>query len=98
MVMVNDSGIDAGAMQPKGLEKQLRVQEIALENKLPYVQLVESAGANLLAYRVEEFVQGRQSVSQSGSNVGRRATVVTITTDPRRPVAPIKPGCPTTSS
>jgi len=29
------------------------VQELALENKLPYVQLVESAGANLLRYRVE---------------------------------------------
>jgi geranyl-CoA carboxylase beta subunit len=58
MVFVNDSGIDAGALQPRGLDKQLRVQEIALENKLPYVQLVESAGANLLAYRVEEFVRG----------------------------------------
>jgi geranyl-CoA carboxylase beta subunit len=58
MVFVNDSGIDAGALQPRGLDKQLRVQEIALENKLPYVQLVESAGANLLAYRVEDFVRG----------------------------------------
>ena len=58
MVFVNDSGIDAGALQPRGLDKQLRAQEIALENKLPYIQLVESAGANLLAYRVEEFVRG----------------------------------------
>ena len=58
MVCVSDAGIDAGALQPMGLNKQLRMQEIALENKLPYVQLVESAGANLLAYRVEEFVHG----------------------------------------
>jgi geranyl-CoA carboxylase beta subunit len=58
MVFVNDSGIDAGALQPRGLDKQLRIQEISLENKLPYVQLVESAGANLLAYRVEEFIRG----------------------------------------
>ncbi|MBU3671979.1 MAG: acyl-CoA carboxylase subunit beta [Sinobacteraceae bacterium] len=58
MVAVNDSGIDAGALQPRGLDKQLRAQELALENKLPYVQLVESAGANLLSYRVEEFVHG----------------------------------------
>jgi geranyl-CoA carboxylase beta subunit len=58
LVFVNDSGIDAGALQPRGLDKQLRAQEIALENKLPYVQLVESAGANLLAYRVDEFVRG----------------------------------------
>ena len=52
MVSANDSGIDAGALQPYGLDKTLRVQEMALENKLPYVQLVESAGANLLRYRV----------------------------------------------
>jgi len=58
VVAVSDSGIDAGALQPRGLDKQLRAQEIALENKLPYVQLVESAGANLMSYRVEEFVHG----------------------------------------
>jgi geranyl-CoA carboxylase beta subunit len=58
MISASDSGIAAGALQPMGLDKQLRVQEIALENKLPYIQLVESAGANLMAYRVEEFVQG----------------------------------------
>ncbi|MFX6857668.1 carboxyl transferase domain-containing protein, partial [Acinetobacter baumannii] len=58
MVSANDAGIDAGALQPYGLDKTLRVQELALENKLPYVQLVESAGANLLRYRVEDFVRG----------------------------------------
>ncbi|AVS86518.1 acetyl-CoA carboxylase carboxyltransferase subunit [Paracidovorax avenae] len=58
MVVASDSGIDAGALQPMGLDKQLRIQEIALDNKLPYVQLVESAGANLMQYRVEEFVRG----------------------------------------
>jgi geranyl-CoA carboxylase beta subunit len=34
------------------------MQELALENKLPYIQLVESAGANLMTYKVEEFVTG----------------------------------------
>ena len=58
MVSASDSGIDAGALQPMGLDKKLRVQELALENRLPYVQLVESAGANLMAYRVEDFVRG----------------------------------------
>lgn len=58
MINASDSGIDAGALQPMGLDKQLRVQELALENKLPYIQLVECAGANLMAYRVEEFVRG----------------------------------------
>ena len=58
MVVASDSGIDAGAMQAGGLDKALRIQELALENRLPYVQLVESAGANLLKYRVEGFVRG----------------------------------------
>jgi geranyl-CoA carboxylase beta subunit len=58
MVVASDSGIEAGAIQPMGLDKILRVQEIALENKLPFVHLVESAGANLMRYRVEGFVHG----------------------------------------
>jgi len=57
-VVASDSGIDAGAIGSMGLEKILRAQEIALRNKLPFVYLVESAGANLLQYRVETFVQG----------------------------------------
>lgn len=58
MVVASDSGIEAGAIQPMGLDKILRVQEIALQNKLPFVHLVESAGANLMKYRVEGFVHG----------------------------------------
>ena len=58
MVVASDSGIEAGAIQPRGLEKILRVQDIALENKLPFVHLVESAGANLTKYKVEGFVHG----------------------------------------
>jgi geranyl-CoA carboxylase beta subunit len=58
MVVASDSGIEAGAIQPRGLEKILRVQEIALENQLPFVHLVESAGANLMKYQVEGFVLG----------------------------------------
>lgn len=58
MVVASDSGIDAGAIQPMGLEKMLRVQELALQNKLPFIHLVESAGANLMRYRVEGFVHG----------------------------------------
>ena len=58
MVVASDSGIDAGAIQAMGLDKILRVQELALENKLPFIHLVESAGANLMRYRVEGFVHG----------------------------------------
>jgi geranyl-CoA carboxylase beta subunit len=58
MVVASDSGIDAGAIQAMGLDKILRVQDMALESKLPFIHLVESAGANLMRYRVEGFVRG----------------------------------------
>ncbi len=58
MVLASDSGIDAGAMKMAGLDKMLRAQAIALAKKLPFIHLVESAGANLLEYRVEHFIHG----------------------------------------
>src|SRR5208283_3406917 len=57
MVAANDSGIKGGAAHPMGVEKAIRAQEIALREKLPYVQLVESAGANLML-QAEMFVRG----------------------------------------
>jgi geranyl-CoA carboxylase beta subunit len=79
MVNASDSGIDAGALQPMGLDKQLRIQELALENKLPYVQLVESAGANLLAYRVEEFIRGGNLFRNLARMSAAGLPVVTVT-------------------
>ena len=79
MVSVSDSGIDAGALQPMGLDKQLRVQELALENKLPFVQLVESAGANLMAYRVEEFIRGGNLFRNLARMSAAGLPVVTVT-------------------
>jgi len=79
MVLASDSGIDAGALQPMGLDKLLRAQELALENKLPYVQLVESAGANLMAYRVEDFVRGGSSFRNLARLSAAGLPVVTVT-------------------
>jgi geranyl-CoA carboxylase beta subunit len=57
MVYVHDSAIKGGAMSPMGVQKALRAQKVALENKLPMVTLAESAGANL-QYQSELFVEG----------------------------------------
>jgi geranyl-CoA carboxylase beta subunit len=57
MVTASDSAIKGGTTAPMGLKKNLRAQEIARENKLPIVRLVESGGANLL-YQAEIFVEG----------------------------------------
>ncbi len=79
MVIASDAGIDAGALQPKGLDKQLRIQELALDNKLPYIQLVESAGANLMAYRVEEFIRGGNLFRNLARLSAAGLPVVTVT-------------------
>jgi geranyl-CoA carboxylase beta subunit len=58
VIAAHDSGIKAGAIHTYGMRKLLRAHELALQNRLPFVQLVESAGANLLDYVPETFVEG----------------------------------------
>jgi geranyl-CoA carboxylase beta subunit len=58
MVVCSDAGIEAGSIRPMGLDKIMRAQDLALANRLPFVHLVESAGANLLQYKVATFVRG----------------------------------------
>src|SRR3569832_883893 len=47
MIVCNDAPVKGGAYSPKTVKKHLRAQEIALENRLPCVYLVDSGGANL---------------------------------------------------
>lgn len=60
VIAASDSAIKGGTVAPMGLKKSLRAQEIALQNKLPMIHLVESGGANLL-YQAEIFVDGGRS-------------------------------------
>ncbi|QSQ21351.1 acyl-CoA carboxylase subunit beta [Pyxidicoccus parkwayensis] len=60
MVFVNNSAIKGGTASPWGVQKALRAQEMALENKLPLVSLVESGGANLM-YQQEIFIPGGET-------------------------------------
>ena len=57
MVTANDSAVKGGTTAPMGLRKGLRAQDIAFENKLPLIHLIESGGANLM-YQSEIFVDG----------------------------------------
>jgi geranyl-CoA carboxylase beta subunit len=57
LVSASDSAVKGGTIAPMGLKKALRAQELARENKLPLIALVESGGANLL-YQAEIFVDG----------------------------------------
>ena len=57
LIFANDATVKGGAVYPMTLQKTLRAQQIAFENRLPCISLVESAGANLL-YQDEVFILG----------------------------------------
>lgn len=47
MIVANDATVKAGAWFPMTAKKNLRAQEISIENKLPIIYLVDSAGVFL---------------------------------------------------
>ncbi len=47
MVVCNDATVKGGTYYPMSVKKHLRAQEIAEENQLPCIYLVDSGGANL---------------------------------------------------
>jgi 3-methylcrotonyl-CoA carboxylase beta subunit len=47
MVVANDATVKGGTYYPVTVKKHLRAQEIAAENRLPCIYLVDSGGANL---------------------------------------------------
>lgn len=47
MVVANDATVKGGTYYPITVKKHLRAQEIAQQNRLPCIYLVDSGGANL---------------------------------------------------
>ncbi|HZC16808.1 MAG TPA: carboxyl transferase domain-containing protein, partial [Caulobacteraceae bacterium] len=47
MIVANDATVKGGAYFPLTVKKHLRAQEIAAQNRLPCIYLVDSGGANL---------------------------------------------------
>jgi acetyl-CoA carboxylase carboxyltransferase component len=47
VVNANDAMVKGGTIYPMGVKKALRLQAIALENRLPFVSLIDSGGAFL---------------------------------------------------
>ena len=54
MIVANDATVKGGAYFPMTVKKHLRAQEIAMQNRLPCVYLVDSGGANL-PFQAEVF-------------------------------------------
>ncbi|HLM07227.1 MAG TPA: carboxyl transferase domain-containing protein [Blastococcus sp.] len=59
VVIANDPTVRGGASNPWTLKKSLRALQIARENRLPVIQLVESGGADLPTQK-EIFIPGGQ--------------------------------------
>ncbi|MEV4574009.1 carboxyl transferase domain-containing protein [Nonomuraea jabiensis] len=59
VITANDPTVRGGASNPWTLKKSLRAADIALRNRLPYVNLVESGGADLPTQK-EIFIPGGQ--------------------------------------
>ncbi|MEU6726182.1 carboxyl transferase domain-containing protein [Nonomuraea wenchangensis] len=59
VITANDPTVRGGATNPWTLRKTLRAADIALRNRLPYVNLVESGGADLPTQK-EIFIPGGQ--------------------------------------
>ncbi len=47
MIVCNDATVKGGTYYPMTVKKHLRAQEIAEQNRLPCIYLVDSGGANL---------------------------------------------------
>ncbi|MBO9577059.1 MAG: methylcrotonoyl-CoA carboxylase [Sphingobium sp.] len=54
MIAANDATVKGGTYYPLSVKKHLRAQEIAAENNLPCIYLVDSGGANL-SHQAEVF-------------------------------------------
>ena len=60
LVKVDNYAIKGGTVSVTGMEKNLRLQQIAIENKLPFITLAQSGGANL-SYATKIFAPGGRS-------------------------------------
>ena len=47
MILANDATVKGGSYYPITVKKHLRAQDVARENNLPCIYLVDSGGANL---------------------------------------------------
>lgn len=95
MIVSNDATVKGGTSNPWTLRKILRANQIALENRLPLISLVESGGADLPTQK-EVFIPGGQmfrDLTRLSAAASRPSRWYSAT---RPPAAPTCRACPTT--
>jgi acyl-CoA carboxylase subunit beta len=68
VIMANDPSVMAGALNPFNMKKTMRALQIARENRIPYVQFVESAGADLRGGVIDPEIESRMATSHFGES------------------------------
>jgi acyl-CoA carboxylase subunit beta len=63
MIIANDPSVMAGALNPFNGKKITRALQISRENRLPYVQFIESAGADLRGVVIDPELESRMATS-----------------------------------
>jgi geranyl-CoA carboxylase beta subunit len=77
IVSASNFAIKGGTMTPWGVQKGLRIQEIALDQKLPTVAMIESGGANLL-YQAEVFIPGGRTFANQARKSAAGLPQITV--------------------
>jgi acetyl-CoA carboxylase carboxyltransferase component len=78
MIIANDPTVRGGAVNPYSLKKSQRLGQIAAENRLPLINLVESGGADLPA-QAEIFIPGgRVFRDLTMASADRRPTIAVV--------------------
>ncbi|MGD2132244.1 MAG: carboxyl transferase domain-containing protein [Maricaulaceae bacterium] len=92
MIWADDSGVRAGANTPGGGEACMNIQAMALKQKLPLIHLVESAGANLMEYKVEGWARGGRLFANLARLSAAGIPVVTVLHGPSTAGGAYMPG------
>ncbi len=77
IITVNNPAIKGGTTYPMSLAKSLRAQEIAMTNKVPMINLVESGGANL-PHQAEIFVPGGRGFANQAKLSGMGVPQISV--------------------
>jgi geranyl-CoA carboxylase beta subunit len=77
IVSASNFAIKGGTMTPWGVQKGLRIQEIAYDQKLPTIAMIESGGANLL-YQAEVFIPGGRTFANQARKSAAGLPQITV--------------------
>ena len=78
MIIANDPTVRGGSSNPVSVKKSFRAAQIAAENRLPTINLVESGGADLPTQKDIFIPGGRAFRDLTEASAGRRPTIALV--------------------